>query len=73
MSPATLKRKLAAEETTFRQVLTNVRMVYALSLMQQSRSLLNVALACGYQSESRFSSRFKEIFGLTPKEYVQTV
>ncbi|WP_325893206.1 helix-turn-helix transcriptional regulator [Grimontia sp. NTOU-MAR1] len=73
MSPATLKRRLAAEDTSFRTVLTNVRMVYALSLMQKSRSQLNVALACGYQSEARFSSRFKETFGLSPKEYVQTL
>ncbi|KKD60604.1 AraC family transcriptional regulator [Grimontia sp. AD028] len=73
MSSATLKRKLAAENTSFRHILTNVRMVYALSLMQNSRSQLNIALACGYQSEARFSQRFKEVFGLTPKEYVQTL
>ncbi|MEZ8143187.1 AraC family transcriptional regulator [Enterovibrio norvegicus FF-33] len=73
MSPATLKRKLASEETSFRQVLTNIRMVYALSLMQKSRTQLNIALACGYQSEVRFASRFKDVFGVTPKQYVQTL
>ncbi|PKF81564.1 AraC family transcriptional regulator [Vibrio sp. vnigr-6D03] len=72
-SRATLNRKLAAENTTFRQVLTNVRMVYALGLMQKTRSQLSVALACGYKSESRFSSRFKQTFGLTPREYLQTL
>ncbi|CCN35503.1 putative Transcriptional regulator, AraC family [Vibrio nigripulchritudo SO65] len=73
MSRATLNRKLAAENTTFRQVLTNVRMVYALGLMQQSRSQLSVALSCGYQSETRFANRFKQTFGITPKEYVRTL
>ncbi|AMG31542.1 AraC family transcriptional regulator [Grimontia hollisae] len=73
MSPATLKRKLAAEDTSFRHILTHTRMTYALSLMQKSRSQLDVALACGYQSEARFSRRFKEVFGLSPKEYVRTL
>ncbi|WP_434362532.1 helix-turn-helix transcriptional regulator [Parasalinivibrio latis] len=73
MSRATMNRKLAAEGTSFRQVLAEVRMGYALSLIQESRSQLDVALACGYQSEARFSSRFKQQFGLTPKQYVQTL
>ncbi|MGF1767550.1 AraC family transcriptional regulator [Enterovibrio makurazakiensis] len=73
MSPATLKRKLAAETTSFRQILTQIRMGYALSLMQKSGNQLNVALTCGYQSEVRFAHRFKDTFGLTPKEYVQTL
>ncbi len=72
-SRATLNRKLAAENTTFRQVLTHVRMLHALALMQKTRSQLSVALACGYKSESRFSNRFKQTFGLTPREYLQTL
>jgi AraC-like DNA-binding protein len=73
MSRATLTRKLSAENTTYRQVLANVRMVYALSLMQQSRSQISVALSCGYRSEARFSHRFKAMFGLSPREYLQTL
>lgn len=73
MSRSTLIRKLSDEGTTFRQLLTNVRMVHALNLMQRSRDqLLSIALSCGYHSEARFSSRFKKTFGLTPSEYRKT-
>lgn len=73
MSRATLVRRLAAEGTTFRQVLTEVRMGYALGLLQQARSQSEVAVACGYQSAARFSSRFRQQFGLTPRQYAQTL
>ncbi|MCL1039304.1 helix-turn-helix domain-containing protein [Shewanella submarina] len=73
MSRATMIRKLAAEHTSFRDLLAEVRMVHALSLMQESRSQLDIALACGYQSESRFAARFKLLFGLTPRQYQQTL
>lgn len=73
MSRATLIRRLAAEGTTFRQVLTEVRMGYALGLLQQAHSQTEVAVACGYQSAARFSSRFRQQFGLTPRQYVQTL
>ncbi|MDF5306862.1 AraC family transcriptional regulator, partial [Vibrio parahaemolyticus] len=32
-----------------------------------------LAQLCGYQSEGRFSQRFKGKFGLTPSEYIKTV
>lgn len=73
MSRATLIRKLAAEGSSFRQILTEIRMGYALSLLQESKSQLEVSLACGYQSHSRFSSRFTQQFGLTPYQYSQTL
>lgn len=73
MSRATLIRKLSAEGTSFRKVLAEVRMGYALTLLQQSPNQLDVAMACGYQSEARFSARFKQQFGLTPTQYRKTL
>ncbi|PKF51206.1 helix-turn-helix transcriptional regulator [Enterovibrio nigricans] len=73
MSRATLTRKLAAEDASFRHILTHVRMVYALSLMQEHRNQIDLALRCGYQSEARFSLKFKETFGLTPRQYLKTL
>lgn len=73
MSRATFIRKLAAEGTSFRHVLTNVRMLYSVTLMQKSNCLLFVSLSCGYQSPTRFSDRFKQTFGLTPKNYLKTL
>lgn len=74
MSRSTLIRKLSAEGTTFRQLLADVRMVYALNLMQRSRDPLPaIALSCGYRSQERFSRRFKKTFGLTPRAYRKTL
>lgn len=74
ISRSTLIRRLQSENTNFRTVLSNVRMTYALSLMQNNKETqLDLALQCGYQSESRFSHRFKETFGITPKQYMRTI
>lgn len=72
MSRASLVRKLAAEGRSFRQLLTQVRMSHALTLLQRAFSPLEVALACGYDSPSRFAARFKQEFGLTPYQYLRT-
>lgn len=73
MSRATLARYLAAEGTGFRDVLSEVRMNYALALLQELRPLMDVAVACGYQSLTRFSARFKQQYRLTPYQYRQTL
>ncbi|HGF7370090.1 TPA: helix-turn-helix transcriptional regulator [Vibrio cholerae] len=73
MSRATLARHLAAEGTGFREVLSEVRMNYALALLQELRPLMEVAVACGYQSLTRFSARFKQQYRLTPYQYLQTI
>lgn len=69
MSPATLRRRLAAEGSGFRDVLEEVRLSHALVLVQGSRQPLKwVALRCGYHSASRFAERFRERFGCLPSE-----
>ena len=74
MSKSTLTRHLTLEGTSFREVLAEVRMLHGLSLMQkQTYRQVDLALLCGYQSESRFSQRFAKQFGITPKHYMKTV
>ncbi len=73
MSRATMARHLAAEGTGFREVLSEVRMNYALALLQELRPLMDVAVACGYQSLTRFSARFKQQYRITPYQYRQTL
>lgn len=69
MSTATLRRRLAAEGSGFREVLEEVRLAHALSLVQGGRQpLKQVAMACGYQSPSRFAARFRQRFGTLPSE-----
>ena len=76
VSKATLTRRLASEGTQYREVLAEVRMNHALMLLQQTQgqcTQLDLALQCGYQSETRFSQRFQQQFGLSPKHYIRTL
>lgn len=67
MSEATLRRRLAEEQTQFRTILQDIRMHHAMTLLQTTRwSLSQIADACGYRAASRFSLRFKQRFGCSP-------
>ncbi|PRD45356.1 AraC family transcriptional regulator [Phyllobacterium phragmitis] len=45
------------------------RLLGALSLLADGQSILNVALACGYDSPSAFSAMFRRSLGRSPSEY----
>lgn len=67
VSEATLRRHLAEENVSFRELLQDVRMTQALTLLQSTDdSVLDVGLAVGYDSASRFAVRFRERFGFSP-------
>lgn len=68
-SVATLRRRLVAEGVGFRDLLQDVRMCHALTLLQNTNaSVLSVAFAAGYKSASRFTSRFQSRFGFLPSD-----
>jgi AraC-like DNA-binding protein len=68
-SEATLRRKLQAEGTSFKVILLDIRMVVGLTYLQTTNWLISrVAAEVGYMSQSRFSARFKERFGLHPAD-----
>ncbi|WP_373741284.1 helix-turn-helix transcriptional regulator [Neisseria sp.] len=67
MSGTTLRRRLAAQGTSFRALLIDVRMMRALTLLQvTSWTVAQIAAAVGYDNASRFTARFKERFGFVP-------
>lgn len=67
MSEATLRRGLAAEGTSFGDILADVRMSSAMVLLQSTDQAVNrIALDVGYESASRFAIRFRERFGFPP-------
>lgn len=67
MSEATLRRRLAAEGVSLRELIADVRMASALVLLQAtSRPVSEIALAVGYDSPSRFAVRFRDRFGFAP-------
>jgi AraC-like DNA-binding protein len=70
VSEATLRRKLAKAGTTLTDVTIDVRMTSALAMLQTSEdSIINIAMAVGYDSPSRFALRFRDRFGLSPSEF----
>ncbi len=73
MSESTMRRKLSSEGTNLQEIKDQVRLGFGLHLLQTtSRSIGLIASECGYQSQSRFTDRFKQRFGLTPTELRKT-
>ncbi len=70
MSPRTLRRRLADENTTFQDLLSQHRKQFALELLQNDHlPIQSVAYACGFSEVQNFSSAFKRWMGVSPTEY----
>ncbi|WP_176960341.1 helix-turn-helix transcriptional regulator [Ensifer sp. YR511] len=67
VSEATLRRRLAVENTSFNSLLIDARMNRALTLLQVTDlPVTQIAFQIGYESASRFSARFRARFGCSP-------
>lgn len=67
MSEATFRRRLADQGQPFNDILIDVRMTAALTLLQVAdRPISDIASQVGYESASRFPVRFKKRFGFSP-------
>ncbi len=70
---SSLRRHLRGEESGFRGLLEEVRLVAGLGLLQETFwPIARVAAEVGYDSHSRFSERFRRRFGVTPSELRRT-
>lgn len=73
VSESSLRRHLRDENSSFREILEEMRLAAGLTLLQETFwSIGRVAEAVGYQSQSRFGERFKTRFGVTPSELRRT-
>jgi AraC-like DNA-binding protein len=73
VSMSTLRRKLAAEGSSLQEIKDRARLSHGLHLVQTSQDPIGrVAERCGYQSQSRFTDKFKQQFGVTPTELRRT-
>lgn len=73
MSESTLRRKLKLEGTSLQAIKDQTRLGLGLHLLQTTHySVGLIAEKCGYQSQSRFTDRFKNRFGLTPSDLRKT-
>lgn len=69
MSEASLRRHLAAEDTSLSEILLDVRMSTALTLLQSTgQPVTRIAGEVGYQSPSQFAVRFRRRFGCSPSD-----
>ncbi|WP_322514501.1 helix-turn-helix transcriptional regulator [Rhodopseudomonas palustris] len=70
MSRASLMRLFQRETgMSFLRWRQQARLLHALSLLAEGQSVLNVALACGYDSPSAFSAMFRRSLGRSPSAY----
>ena len=70
MSERTLRRRLAEEGTSFRDILSNARQELCEIYFRQERSsLAQIAHDLGFQDQSAFSRAFKQWHGMTPRQY----
>ncbi|MCJ8311595.1 MAG: helix-turn-helix transcriptional regulator [Saccharospirillaceae bacterium] len=73
MSESTLRRKLKSEGTNVQKIKDSAKLGLGLHLLQTTVIPIGlIADQCGYQSQSRFTDRFKQLFGLTPSELRKT-
>ncbi|TWI50946.1 AraC-like DNA-binding protein [Pseudomonas duriflava] len=69
-SEKTLSRLFQRETgLTFRAWRQRLRLLSALTLLEQGDSVTAVALGCGYDSPSAFISVFRQQFGTTPGNF----
>lgn len=74
ISIATLKRRLAAEELSFSQILKVKRVNHAATKLRLSnKSIAQIAFESGFKSAAHFSTAFKGVQGMTPKEFRQQI
>lgn len=66
----TLQRQLSAQDTSYKQLLQEVRFDIALQYLRQSNgSLTTLANMLCYSDLSTFSSTFRSLFGVSPREW----
>ena len=74
LSERTLRRQLHGEQTSFRQLLEEVRQALAEELLATGGlSLEDIASRLGYGESSNFIHAFKRWKGLPPSQYLQTL
>ncbi|MFK7807856.1 MAG: helix-turn-helix transcriptional regulator [Saprospiraceae bacterium] len=60
-------------DATINQYLTAERMEHASLLLLKGASVKDAALEVGYSNQSHFAKKFKEKYGVLPKEYMKSI
>jgi len=71
LTPATLRRKLQKEQTSYRKIKDDVRRDIAVTLLEDGRvSLENIALKLAFEDASSFYRAFKRWTGTQPRSFM---
>lgn len=72
LSPRTLHRRLVAEQTSFRDILTDVRRTLSRQCLQElGFSVKHTAFYLGYADVANFRRAFKQWWGVAPSHYTK--
>lgn len=72
MSVRNLHRKLAEEETSFKNLLDTIRQDLALRYLKSAMSISDITYSLGFVDQSSFSRAFKRWTGQSPSQYRKT-
>jgi AraC-like DNA-binding protein len=74
MSPSALQQKLAERNSSFQDLLNQVRQSLALAYMEQARvSITEMSFMLGFADTSSFTRAFRRWTGKSPRDYRQTL
>jgi len=72
MSPRSLQRQLAAEGTSFKELLDEARLTLARSYLEEGRlPVTEIAFVLGFADTSAFSRAFRRWTGVAPSDYAR--
>jgi len=70
LSTSTLRRRLCAAQTSYAEVLAQIRFGFAReALTDSSRSIHDIAVDLGYEYQANFTRAFKQQSGMTPSAF----
>jgi len=70
ISPKTLKRKLLQDNTSYSEIVDQLRFELAQSKLKNSEATIHaIARELGYEHHANFTRAFKRMCGITPQEY----